>query len=129
MLSQYKPLFTARDCEEPESAPIDICIDLQRGSLWVYPPLAKAPERAPDATKQLGFTPGIYEHFKGGLYRALLVARHIENLEFYVVYASKQDGQVWVRSYKSWTEIVLPSNGVTRPRFLSTENEYNQGYE
>ena len=51
--------------------------------------------------------PGIYRHFKGGLYRVLGVARHSETLEELVVYQSCVDAsQLWVRPLSMWNETV-----------------------
>ena len=42
--------------------------------------------------------PGLYRHFKGGLYRVEGVARHSETLEEMVVYrALYGEGGLWVR--------------------------------
>lgn len=39
----------------------------------------------------------IYEHFKGGKYKVLDVARHSETLEEMVYYINLDDGSSWVR--------------------------------
>lgn len=44
--------------------------------------------------------PGLYRHFKGGLYTVLGVANHSENEEKMVVYRAEYgDHQLWVRPY------------------------------
>jgi len=55
--------------------------------------------------------PGIYQHFKGGRYRVLGVARHSETLEPMVVYLNAK-GELWVRPEAMFNEMV---NGA--PRF------------
>ena len=56
-------------------------------------------------------TPGIYRHFKGGMYRVLGMARHSETLEELVVYQSLADGAFWVRPANMWVEF-LERDGV-----------------
>lgn len=49
--------------------------------------------------------PGVYRHFKGNLYRVLVVATHSETLEPMVVYQALYAEQgVWVRPASMWTE-------------------------
>ena len=50
--------------------------------------------------------PGIYRHFKGGMYRVLYVAKHSEDLSPMVVYQSMKDGSFWVRPASMWNETV-----------------------
>jgi hypothetical protein len=61
--------------------------------------------------------PGLYQHYKGGLYKVLDIARHSETGEFMVVYESqKSDQKLWVRPYKMFTENVT-AEGKKIPRF------------
>ncbi len=61
--------------------------------------------------------PGLYRHFKGGLYRVEGVARHSETLEEMVVYrALYGEGGLWVRPASMWNEAVT-HEGVLQPRF------------
>lgn len=61
--------------------------------------------------------PGLYRHFKGGLYRVEGVARHSETLEEMVVYrALYGEGGLWVRPAAMWNETVT-HGGVLQPRF------------
>ena len=61
--------------------------------------------------------PGLYRHFKGGLYRVEGVARHSETLEEMVVYrALYGEGGLWVRPAAMWSETVT-REGVLQPRF------------
>ena len=61
--------------------------------------------------------PGLYRHFKGGLYRVEGVARHSETLEEMVVYrALYGEGGLWVRPAAMWSETVT-HEGVLQPRF------------
>ena len=61
--------------------------------------------------------PGLYRHFKGGLYRVEGVARHSETLEEMVVYrALYGEGGLWVRPAAMWNETVA-HEGVLQPRF------------
>ena len=61
--------------------------------------------------------PGLYRHFKGGLYRVEGVARHSETLEEMVVYrALYGEGGLRVRPAAMWNETVT-HEGVLQPRF------------
>ena len=68
--------------------------------------------------------PGIYRHFKGGLYQVVGVAPNSENGEYMVVYrALYGEKGLWVRPTSMWTETV-ERDGQTYQRFtLETEVE------
>ena len=71
-------------------------------------------------------SPGLYRHFKGGLYLVLTVARHSETQEAVVVYRAYEGAEIWVRPYSMFTESVL-SNGSVVPRFeRALELQYEQ---
>lgn len=59
--------------------------------------------------------PGKYEHFKGGLYKVLGIAKHSETLEELVVYKNSE-GDFWVRPVKMFLEEV-EFKGKKVPRF------------
>lgn len=66
-------------------------------------------------------TKGLYQHFKGGMYKVIDVVCHSETQEWYVVYESqkrKAEGlsSLWVRPYEMFVEEVT-RNGETFPRF------------
>lgn len=51
--------------------------------------------------------PGLYRHFKGGIYEVLFVAKNSETLEDMVVYrANYGEHGVWVRPLSMWNETV-----------------------
>lgn len=61
--------------------------------------------------------PGKYQHYKGGLYEVLAIAKHTETLEDLVVYqALYGDRGIWVRPLKMFMETVL-LEGQECPRF------------
>lgn len=63
--------------------------------------------------------PGIYQHFKGGKYRVLGVAKHSETLEDLVVYEALYDNprsKLWVRPLAMFLEEV-ERDGIKQPRF------------
>ena len=67
--------------------------------------------------------PGLYRHFKGGLYRVEGVARHSETLEEMVVYrALYGERGVWVRPAAMWSEIV-DRDGYHGPRFIPEDSQ------
>ncbi len=61
-------------------------------------------------------TPGIYRHYKGGMYQVIAVATHSETLEPMVVYQSMKDGGYWVRPLSMWNDII-EKDGRTMTRF------------
>ena len=50
--------------------------------------------------------PGLYRHYKGGLYTLLATARHSETEEWHAVYRSEATGTLWVRPLAMWLERV-----------------------
>ena len=60
--------------------------------------------------------PGLYRHYKGGLYRVLCSVRHTETGETFVVYRAYRGRQTWVRPYEMFNETVRV-NGVSKRRF------------
>ncbi len=50
--------------------------------------------------------PGLYKHFKGGIYEVLGVAKHSETLEDLVVYRHLDNGELWVRPTAMFDEMV-----------------------
>ncbi len=47
---------------------------------------------------------GKYQHFKGGVYEVIGVARHSETLEEMIVYKS-EEGEFWVRPKKCFLKV------------------------
>ena len=60
--------------------------------------------------------PGLYRHYKGGLYTVLCVGRHSETEEWLVTYRSEALSSYWVRPLAMWQEQV---DGI--PRFALIE--------
>lgn len=61
--------------------------------------------------------PGLYRHYKGGLYEVLEVARHSETLEPLVVYRALYGARgLWVRPAGMFRETVTV-DGQQQPRF------------
>ncbi|WP_417440942.1 DUF1653 domain-containing protein [Idiomarina sp.] len=67
--------------------------------------------------------PGIYEHYKGGRYRVIDIARHSETEEWMVLYQPLYGEQeLWVRPFDMFVEAVnIDGNDV--PRFCFIGNE------
>ncbi|MEV6683716.1 DUF1653 domain-containing protein [Streptomyces erythrochromogenes] len=55
--------------------------------------------------------PGVYQHYKGGLYRVLHTARHTETSEVLVVYQGLRSKDVWVRPLAMFGETVPTASG------------------
>ena len=71
--------------------------------------------------------PGLYRHYKGGLYRLVGIARHSESLEDMVVYqALYGEHGLWVRPLGMWEEQVTV-NGVAQPRFARLPDDQQDG--
>ena len=64
---------------------------------------------------------GIYEHFKGGRYEVIGVAKHSETLEEVVVYWKFDDHSLWVRPLVMFLETV-ERDGKKIPRFKTSGN-------
>jgi len=50
--------------------------------------------------------PGVYRHYKGGLYSVICVGRHSETEEWLVTYRAEASGTYWVRPLSMWQEMV-----------------------
>ena len=75
---------------------------------YELPPLSQAAQ---------DFQPGIYQHYKGDLYKAHFVGRLSEDRDQeYVVYQSVKKGFVWLRPLAMFLENV-EVDGVVMPRF------------
>jgi hypothetical protein len=61
-------------------------------------------------------TPGIYRHFKGGLYQVLGLTRHSETKEQFVVYQQVGRDETWIRPYQMFIE-TISLDGACEPRF------------
>jgi hypothetical protein len=59
--------------------------------------------------------PGIYQHFKGGMYEVLGIVRHSETEEWLVLYKNRA-GDWWVRPHAMFLETVT-HDGQKVPRF------------
>ena len=67
-------------------------------------------------------SPGLYRHFKGGLYEVIGTAKHSETLEPMVVYrALYGERGLWVRSAAMWNETV-ERGGKAFPRFTRADD-------
>mgnify|MGYP000852714745 CR=1 FL=1 len=67
--------------------------------------------------------PGLYRHFKGGLYEVIGLATHSETREQLVVYrACYGEKGLWVRPETMFLEEV-PHEGRTVPRFTRIDGE------
>jgi hypothetical protein len=69
------------------------------------------------------FETGTYQHYKGGKYLVLGVAKHSETKEDLVVYVALYENEMasmWVRPLKMFTENVVV-DGKNVPRFKKIE--------
>lgn len=67
---------------------------------------------------------GIYRHYKGITVKVLGIARHSETLEPLVAYVHMDTGELWVRPFDMFFEVVM-IEGTPHPRFryLPEESE------
>lgn len=68
----------------------------------------------------MAFEPGMYRHFKGGVYEALYLARDSEDHDKQMVVYKNEKGEVWVRPLEMWEEHV-ERDGYSGPRFSKTK--------
>jgi len=47
-----------------------------------------------------------YKHYKGNIYKIIAIAKHSETCEDMIVYQSIKNGDIWVRPYHMWNEII-----------------------
>lgn len=64
-----------------------------------------------------GFRFGIYQHYKGNLYWAQMLATHTETEETLVIYTDLSNGRAFARPLTMWVEEVDCPDGLRRPRF------------
>ena len=55
---------------------------------------------------------GIYKHYKGNIYKVLVIGRHSETGEEMVIYQSLKNGEVWCRPKNMWFDEV--AEGIER---------------
>ena len=71
-------------------------------------------------TDEPPFTPGIYKHYKGGMYHAIGLACHEETHEWYVIYKPMYEHgdspDTWIRAYANFFSSVS-LEGAAVPRF------------
>lgn len=65
--------------------------------------------------------PGVYQHYKGNRYHVIGTATHTETAEEFVVYKAQYgDGQLWVRPYAMFKEMVrIDGTEVARFTFIN----------
>lgn len=67
--------------------------------------------RAPRASETV--PPGLYRHYKGGLYQVLSSARHSETGEWFVVYRAVHGRQTWARPVEMFRESIRVEGRLT----------------
>lgn len=71
----------------------------------------------------MNLEPGVYQHYKGAMYRVIGVARHSETEEQLVTYQTLYgDCDLWVRPLSMFVETVQLANGEQVPRFKLVQN-------
>lgn len=71
--------------------------------------------------KPITITPGIYRHFKGGLYKVLGLTRHSETMEEFVIYQLLGRDETWIRPYEMFVENIS-LDGACKPRFTKVDD-------
>lgn len=74
---------------------------------------------------------GIYQHFKGGIYAAIAIAKHSNNLEEYIVYIDDK-GEFWIRSKTEFLQYItkeeyegLRFDLIEKVNFTIIDKDYN----
>lgn len=62
---------------------------------------------------------GLYQHYKGGVYRVITMAIHTETKENLVICKSELFGTIYARPISSFFETITNSSGQREPRFTS----------
>ena len=75
-----------------------------------------------EGTEQRDFKPGVYKHFKGGMYLALILAKDSETLDDFVVYIPLYDKpesgtRAWIRPLNDFMGSKELEDGTTVKRF------------
>ncbi len=65
----------------------------------------------------------VLEHFKGGKYKVIFIAKDAEDEEAVVVYLSLKHATIWTRKLSRFYETVKWPDGVTRCRFIKGDME------
>lgn len=63
-----------------------------------------------DQNIEISLMPGLWQHFKGGIYEVLGTAKHSENGEEFAVYKKVGESTLWVRPVKMFLEYI-PGKG------------------
>ncbi len=74
-----------------------------------------------DSVEKQALAPGLYQHFKGGLYDVLDTVVHSETLETYVLYRPQGSCTCWIRPYSMFCEELLHDGRKVR-RFTRMED-------
>ena len=64
-----------------------------------------------------------YRHYKGGFYKVLYTGTHEKTMEKMIVYKNWSDGNIWLRTKKSFEEMVELEDGNTVQRFTKINDE------
>jgi len=59
-----------------------------------------------------------YQHYKGGLYKVIQIAKFEETFEWMVIYENVTNGDMWVRPAKEWNQW-LPEHKRMRYTFMA----------
>ena len=51
-----------------------------------------------------------YKHYRGNVYKIIAIAKHSETVEDMIVYQSVEKGDIWVRPYSMWNEVIDNNN-------------------
>lgn len=71
---------------------------------------------------------GIYQHYKGGKYELLFIAKQTETKEAMVIYRSLKDQKVWSRPLSNWQE-KIEKDGKEIDRFIRIEDVEEKDFE